>query len=307
MNISSKKILITGGTGFIGNHLCDRLLKDGHRLYILTRNQKLNNIATGNNKSYFNHLSQIQNIDIDIVINLAGETIAQRWTKSAKNRIYNSRISTSRDLINFMKAQQKLPKLLISGSAVGYYGCNNDKAFTEEDIPKNTNLEFSSSLCKDWENEALGASNLGVRTVCLRIGPVIAKDGGMLAKLLPGFLLCIGSQIGSGQQWLSWIDRDDLVELIIFIIHNKHIDGAVNATSPYPVTNKEFSLALAEALHRPCFFKTPEFVFRLIFGQMAEEIMLKGQKVLPKKALDCGFEFFYPTIEQSFLKIFRSY
>jgi len=306
MSRESKKILITGGTGFIGKHLCDRLIKDGHTLYILTRNQKLNGTGNGHGKSYLNNLSEIQNIDMDIIINLAGENIAQRWTEDAKNRIYNSRITTTRDLVNFMKSKQTPPTLFISGSAVGYYGTNYDETFTEENIAETTNSEFASSLCRAWEEEASHATDLGIRTVFLRIGPVLEKDGGMLARLLPSFRLFLGSQIGDGRQSLSWIDRVDLVELILFIMHQEHIDGPVNATSPNPVTNKEFSLALAEALRRPCLLKTPEFVFKLIFGQMAEEIMINGQKVLPQKALGCGFEFCYPTIQQSLSKIFKS-
>ena len=306
MNDKLKKILITGGTGFIGKHLCEHLLKEGYILYILTRNKKLNGTGDNETKIYLNNLSEIQNINIDIVINLAGETIAQRWTENAKHRIYNSRISITQDLVNYMRSKKTKPTLLISGSAVGYYGMHHEKTFTEENGSSTINSEFASSICKAWEDEASHAAALGIRTVLLRIGPVLEKDGGMLAKMLPSFHLGLGSQIGNGQQWLSWIDRDDLIKLILFIIHQQNIDGPVNATSPKPITNKEFSLALAAALHRSCFLKTPEFVFKLIFGQMAEEIMINGQKVLPEKALHHGFEFSYPTIQQSLSKILRS-
>ncbi|MFM8454617.1 MAG: TIGR01777 family oxidoreductase [Gammaproteobacteria bacterium] len=306
MSRNAKKILITGGTGFVGTHLCNRLIKEGYTLYILTRSQKLNSTENGSRKFYFNALNEIQNIDVDIVINLAGETIAQRWTENAKNRIYNSRIATTRDLVEFMASKQKLPTLFISGSAVGYYGMDDDKTFTEDSALETINSKFAQLLCKAWEDEASNAAQLGVRTVLLRIGPVLEKDGGMLAKLLPSFRLGLGSQIGNGQQWLSWIDRDDLIELIIFTIHQENINGPVNATSPNPINNKEFSLALAQALHRQCFLKTPEFILKLVFGEMAEEIMIKGQKVLPQKALSHGFLFSYPTIQSSLSKIFTS-
>lgn len=305
MNTKIKKVLITGGTGFIGKPLCERLLKEGYILYVLTRNKKLNEIRDPQAKFYIKHLIEIEDVDIDIVINLAGETIAQRWTQNTKYKIYNSRISITRNIVNFIRLKRTKPILLISGSAVGYYGVDHDKKFTEENGPSTVRSEFASSLCKAWEDEASHAARLGIRTVLLRIGPVLEKEGGMLAKLLPMFRLGLGSQIGDGLQWLSWLDRDDLIELILFIIQEKNIDGPVNATSPNAIKNKEFSLALAEVLHRPCFLKTPEFVFKLIFGQMAEEIMLNGQKVLPEKALRYGFKFFYPTIQESLSKIFK--
>lgn len=303
MKEEAKKILITGGTGFIGKPLCDHLLKKGYIVYILTRNKKLTQKKDHEKRFYINNLSEVQNIKIDIIINLAGETIAQRWTKNAKHRIYNSRVLTTRDLVNFMRSKQKKPILFISASAVGYYGVDHDKIFTEKNSSSSVNSGFASSLCKAWENEASNAATLGIRTILLRIGPVLEKDGGMLAKLLLSFRLGLGSQIANGKQWLSWIDRDDLIELISFIIHKENIDGPVNATSPCPINNKEFSLAFAKTLHRPCFLKIPPFVFKLIFGEMAEEIMINGQRVLPEKALNHGFEFSYPRIQQSFSKI----
>ncbi|MCE3238903.1 MAG: cell division inhibitor-like protein [Gammaproteobacteria bacterium] len=301
-----KNFLITGGTGFIGKALSESLLKHGYIIYILTRNKNLNSERSNQEKNYINNLSEIQNIDIDIIINLAGETISKRWTEDAKKRIYSSRIVTTRDLVNYMRSKKTKPTLFISGSAVGYYGTDLKKTFNEEDSASNVNPQFASSLCKAWEDEASQAVALGVRTVFLRIGPVLEKDGGILKKLLPSFYLGLGSQIGDGKQWLSWIDRYDLIKLILFIIHQQNIDGPINATSPNPVTNKEFSCALAKALKRPCFLKIPGFILKLIFDQMADEIMVKGQKVLPQKALIHGFEFSYPTIEQSFEKIFRS-
>ncbi len=306
MDTLLKNILVTGGTGFIGQKVCERLVQEGYTIYILTRNKKLNRDKNSTKKNYIHALSEIQDIHIDIIINFAGENIAQRWTKSRKQRIYDSRIVTTRNLISFLRAKKEKPTLLISASAVGYYGTDLKKAFTEENETSTINSAFASHLCKDWENEASHAIPLGIRTVFLRIGPVLAKDGGMLAKLLPSFYLGLGSKIGDGNQWLSWIDRDDLINLIMFIIHNPEINGVINATSPNPVTNTAFSFALAKVLNRPCLLKVPAFIFKLIFGQMADEIMIQGQKVFPKKAVSHGFEFSYPTIEQSFSKIFKS-
>lgn len=306
MNKQSKKVLITGGTGFIGRYLCARLLQDGCVLYVLTRKKKPQKSKNNKDKIYINHLSDIQNISIDIVINLAGENIAQSWTEKTKSEIYNSRINTTQALVELMKKQQKAPELFISGSAVGYYGSTHNKTFTEENLSEPNSSEFASSLCYDWEQAVSPLNDLGIRIVLLRIGAVLEKDGGILGKLLPSFRLGLGSQIGQGMQWLSWIDRDDLIELIVFIMRQENINGPVNATSPNPVTNKEFSLALAKILNRPCFLKIPESVMRCIFGQMAEEIMMRGQKVLPQKALSHGFQFSYTTIEQSFSKIFQT-
>ncbi len=305
MNSQLKKILITGGTGFIGQSLCERLLKEGYILYILTRKKNLNNPGENQTKFYLSDLSKIQNIDIDIVINLAGEPIAQRWTSNAKKRIYSSRIATTQTLMNFIQSKKIKPTLFISGSAVGYYGVHDEKKFTEKNSPSTVSAEFSSLLCHAWENEASHAVTLGIRTVLLRIGPVLEKNGGMLSKMLPSFYLGLGAQMGDGKQWLSWIDRDDLIHLILFIIEKPMIQGPINATAPNPITNKAFSLALAKALHRPCFLNIPKCVFKFIFGQMAEEIMSNGQKVLPEKALHHGFKFCYPSIEQSFAKIFK--
>lgn len=305
MSAAAKKILLTGGTGFIGQHLCNRLLNEGYILYILTRNKKLQGATEQHGKFYLNSLSDMHDVNIDIVINLAGENIAQRWTNTAKEKIYTSRIATTTNLINFLRSTPTKPELLISGSAVGYYGTSNDQTFTEANNASAGDTSFASSLCQAWEAEALQAASLGIRTVLLRIGPVLAQDGGILAKLLPSFRLGLGSQIGDGRQWLSWIDRDDLINLMIFIINQPKLAGPLNATAPNPSTNKDFSESLAAALHRPCYFKSPACVVQLLFGQMAEEIMLHGQKVLPEQALHHGFEFSYPMLHQSLAKILR--
>lgn len=306
MNAETKKVLLTGGTGFIGQQLCKHLLNKGYILYILTRNKKLRDTAEHQVKFYLNSLREIQDININIVINLAGENIAQRWTKAAQDNIYNSRIATTRNLVNFLRAKPTKPELLISTSAVGYYGTSDDAIFTEADDASAVTTSFASSLCRTWEAEALHAASLGIRTVLLRIGPVLAQDGGILAKLLPSFRIGLGSQMGDGNQWLSWIDRDDLVKLIEFIINQPKLAGPINATSPNPSTNKDFSLALAAALNKPCYLKSPACVLKLIFGQMAEEIMLHGQHVLPEQALQHGFEFSYPKLHQALTKILRS-
>jgi hypothetical protein len=305
MDLELKTLLVTGGTGFIGVVLCERLAESGFKVYVLKRMESRPVHSHNNSIIYVNKLGVLDDIEIDVVINLAGEAISQRWTRKAKENIYNSRILTTRYIINYMRSIKKRPQLFISGSAVGYYGGDSLKVFDEETGFSNDPKGFAQYLCQSWEAEARRAETLGVRVVLLRIGPVLEKNGGILSKLLPSFYLGLGSQIGSGRQWFSWIDRDDLIDLILFIISNTQIYGPINATAPNPVTNKDFSLALAKAINRPCLIKTPEFILRLIFGQMAEEIMIQGQKVLPQKALHHGFRFVYPTLEKSLEKIFR--
>ena len=305
MGLELKTALVTGGTGFIGTVLCARLVQSGFKVYVLTRSENMVLHSRNNLIVYVNKLEMLGKVEIDVFINLAGEAISQRWTRKVKEEIYNSRILTTRYAIDYMKSLKKRPQLFISGSAVGYYGVDSLKVFDEETGFSNDPKGFAQYLCQSWEAEAQHAETLGVRVVLVRIGPVLEKNGGILSKLLPSFYLGLGSQIGSGRQWFSWIDRDDLIDLILFTISNTQIYGPINATAPNPVTNKDFSLALAKAINRPCLIKTPEFILRLIFGQMAEEIMIQGQKVLPQKALHHGFRFVYPTLEKSLEKIFR--
>lgn len=305
MDLELKTVLVTGGTGFIGTVLCARLVQSGFKVYVLTRAEGRVPHSHNNLIVYVNKLEMLGKVEIDVIINLAGEAISQRWTRKAKENIYNSRILTTRYIIDYMRSIKKRPQLFISGSAVGYYGVNSLKVFDEETGFSEDKKGFAQYLCQSWEAEARRAETLGIRVVLLRIGPVLEKNGGILSKLLPSFYLGLGSQIGSGRQWFSWIDRDDLIDLILFTISNTQIFGPINATAPNPVTNKDFSLALAKVINRPYLIKTPEVVLRLIFGQMAEEIMIQGQKVLPQKALNHGFHFVYPTLEKSLEKIFR--
>jgi uncharacterized protein (TIGR01777 family) len=305
MNLESKAFLVTGGTGFIGHALCTRLREAGFHVYVLTRRKELSLSNHDDGNIYITTLNTLNNIEIYGIINFAGEPISQRWTKKVKKKIYDSRIVTTRQIVAYIASLKKKPTLLISSSAVGYYGTDAQKIFDEEtDIPAKEG-GFAQPLCKYWEEEARKAEALGVRVVLLRIGPVLEKDGGILSKLLPSFYLGLGSTIGNGEQWLSWIDRDDLIALIFFIIAHSKICGPINATAPHPVTHKHFASTLAKTLGRLCLLRIPSFVLQFIFGQMADEIMLAGQNVQPQKALLDGFEFRYPTIEKSLQKIFR--
>jgi uncharacterized protein (TIGR01777 family) len=299
--LKNQTVLVTGGTGFVGQALCQSLVEQGAQLFILTRSVK----NGGMNTTYITSLVDLKDNVPDIVINLAGEPIAQRWTARAKERIRSSRINMTSQLIDWMRSSKQKPSIFISASAIGYYGTDQTKVFDETTEPVTATAPFAQTLCAEWESIAAQAQGYGVRTVLLRIGAVLGKEGGMLAKLLPSFRLGLGGRIGHGRQWLSWIDRDDLVHLVLHLIHTPTISGPVNATSPNTVTNSEFSKQLAKTLKRPCLFPVPPLVLRLAFDAMADEIMLQGQHVLPQKALASGFVFRYPTLEQSLNKILK--
>jgi uncharacterized protein (TIGR01777 family) len=235
---------------------------------------------------------------------LAGEPIAQRWTAVKKDKIVKSRIETTTSIVDCIKSSDKKPLLLISASAVGFYGTDDKVEFNEDTQPVAVRAPFSRKLCAAWEKEAVKAEQYGVRTVILRIGAVLEKNGGVLQKLLMPFRMGLGGPIGDGHQWFSWIDRDDLIGLILYIISTPAITGPINATAPNPVSNLVFAKTLAHALGRPCLLSTPALALRLAFGDMADEIMLEGQKVMPQKAIESGYRFLYPLLTSSLQKIF---
>lgn len=298
--LHGKTVLITGGTGFIGQPLCQALTKLGGRVFVLTRQNR----PAKDNIFYIPSLDHEDLPEVDIVINLAGEPIAQRWNAKTKEKIMQSRLKTTGDVIRYIERSVQKPEVLISGSAIGFYGTDKNEIFDENSAPSN-GAPFSRTLCHVWETEAAQARSQGVRTVFLRTGAVLEKNGGMLAKLLLPFKLGLGGPIGSGKQWLSWIDRDDLINLILYIIQSGDIEGPVNGTAPHPVRNSEFAKCLSQMLSRPCLFPTPGIVLRAVFSDMADEIMLQGQHVIPRKAMDHGFVFAYPNLSSSLRKIFK--
>ena len=293
-----KKILLTGGTGFIGRPLSETLLEKGAKVFVLThtaraQSPKIISLAS---------LHQAAEHPFDIIINLAGESIAQRWTKGAKDRIWRSRIDTTRALVQMITHSAHKPEVFISASAVGYYGTDPFLQF-QEGSPTASPDSFAHTLCKAWEEEALRAQDLGVRTVLLRLSPVLGRGGGMLEKLWLPFRMGLGGHLGDGQQPLSWIDREDVLRLILHIIDNKTLTGPVNASSPEAISNDTFSKTLAACMGRPCVCHVPSVVLKAVYGQMAEELMLQGQNVFPKKALESGFVFSYGSLEASLKKV----
>ena len=275
-------IAITGATGFIGRHVAARLRQHTIR-HISTRGALDLQAFSGCNA----------------VIHLAGEPVAQRWTPEARRKIRSSRIEGTRAIVELIRRQSAA--ILISASAVGYYGSRGDESLTESSPPGD---DFLSQLAVEWEREALAAEKFGVRVVALRMGMVLGCDGGALEKMLPPFRYGIGGRIGNGEQWMSWIHIADLVDLIAFLLDHR-VYGPVNATAPNPVTNAEFTQDLADALHRPAILPVPKFVLKLFFGEMSQ-IIFASQRVLPEAAQRAGFEFRFPELGAALADLLHS-
>ncbi|PHS22551.1 MAG: TIGR01777 family protein [Methylophaga sp.] len=292
-------ILITGGTGFIGTALCSRLLEENNKIVVLSRYPKKIKPPI----KAISDLNDLKDSDIfDIVVNLAGEPIAnKRWSDKQKHQIFSSRIDITEKLISYFEKLENKPKLLISGSAIGYYGIDRtDNVIEEKEKGDNS---FSSQLCQKWEAVALKAEKLGIRTCLLRTGIVLGKNGGALSKMLPPFKMYLGGKIGHGKQWMSWIHIDDLIGIILHCINHDNLTGAVNGTSPNPVTNQVFTKTLGMLLKRPTILPMPAIVVKLLMGQMGEELLLAGKKIAPKKALDADYTFKYETLKESLIDV----
>lgn len=290
-------ILITGGTGFIGTVLCNRLLERKYHVVVMTRHPE----TIKGDIEAITELEQVKGrINFDVVINLAGEPIAnKRWSSLQKQRITDSRLATTKKLIEYFKTSAHKPGLFISGSAIGYYGVSQSDDGLNEEAPGDES--FSSRLCQQWEAVALEAKALGIRTCLLRTGIVLGKEGGALKKMLLPFKLGLGGRIGNGRQWMSWIHMDDLIGIILYCIDNESVNGAVNATAPNPVTNEYFTETLGKVLKRPTILPVPAILIQLLMGQMGEELLLSGKKVLPIKITEEGYVFKYMQLEQALL------
>lgn len=294
------KLVITGGTGFIGSVLSTRLLERGHSLTLLSRSSSRGTTSSNKRWVTWNPPSPgpwEQVVDgADGVINLAGEPIAaKRWTETQKEKIRSSRVDTTRALVTAISKVKEKPKFLLSASAVGYYGPHGDETLTEESGPGN---DFLSRVCVEWENEAKKAEDYGLRVIRLRTGIVLGKGGGALAKMVLPFKLFIGGHLGKGKQWMPWIQLEDEVGLILFLMENSNAHGAVNATAPNPVTMKEFCKTLGDVLNRPSWAPVPAFALYLLLGEMAD-MLLTGQRVLPAAAQKLGYSFRYPTLPEA--------
>ena len=286
-------ITLTGASGFVGGHVVKKLLADGHRVHVLGRRRSAGLPASAK-FSEWNAASEPPPESIagaDAIIHLAGEPVAQRWTPQAKARIRNSRVEGTRLVVQALSRLAQRPRVLVCASAIGFYGSRGEEILTETSA---AGQGFLAEVVTDWEREAQAAEPLGVRVTSLRFGVVLGQ-GGALAKMLLPFRLGIGGRIGSGRQWMSWIHVEDVAGLILFAMENTDLRGSVNATSPQPVTNREFTSELAAALHRPAVFPVPESALKLLLGEMAS-ILLDSQRVLPKAAEAAGFRFRYPEL-----------
>lgn len=295
-------ILITGGTGFIGQELREELLKVGHNLIIVTRSPKKYEDEAASNQRFIcmddDLVSEMENCDA--VINLAGENIfGQRWTEEVKERIYNSRIETTRSLVEAMEQAENKPSVFVSASASGIYGDQGDAILTEEHESAN---DFLATVCVDWEKESQKATELGVRVVNPRIGIVFEKGGGALEKMIPPFKFFVGGPIGDGKQYMSWIHRTDLVKALIFPVENEELTGAYNVCSPNPATMNEVAETLGDVMNKPSIFRVPKFAVEIAFGEAAQPITASA-RMQPRNLQVHGFEFRYEELEEALADI----
>ena len=296
------KVFITGGTGFLGRALAEKLLKEKHQVTILSRAAPRGNSPAGRVQYALGNPAvkgqwQEELGRHDVVINLAGASIFQPWTAKNKQAIYDSRILTTRNIADAIARHADRKIVLLSGSAVGFYGARDDEELVEESSPGN---DFLARVVKDWEAEAARAGEYGARVVLCRIGVILGRDGGALSKMLSVFKWGLGSPLGSGKQWFSWVSLPDLVNIFLFLMGNGAISGPVNCTAPNPVTNLQMTKALSRALHRPVILPhVPAFLLKTVLGEFSN-VFIQGQKVIPAKLVSHKFRYEFPEIAEAF-------
>lgn len=295
------KVLVTGATGLIGSALCDALLARGDEVAGLTRDPgKAGRARPGVDwhpwEPSLERPPAAAFDGVDAVVNLVGEKIDQRWTEEAKRRIMESRRTATHNLVGTIAALERRPRVLVNQSAVGYYGDRGDAVTDETAGPGSS---FDAEVVRAWEQAAREVEGTGVRLVLTRTGQVLDTGGGLLAELLIPFRLGVGGPIAGGEQYLSWIHRDDEVGLLLWAIGDERVSGAVNATSPNPATNRDFSKALGRALSRPAIVPVPGLVLDLKFGREFGRVLRGGQRVVPKRAQELGYEFEHPDLDRA--------
>lgn len=300
------KIVLAGGTGFIGRKLLPALLAEKHQVTLLTRNAKKAGLAnTLLRVVYWDPSKEDWKKEIDgadAVINLAGESIAdKRWTSARKEALAKSRLESTRAIVGAMASASKKPQVFVNASAVGYYG-SVPEGNVDENHPAGN--DFLAGLCREWELEASNAQALGIRTVLLRTGIVLEKDGGALKKMILPFKIFAGGPLGSGRQWFPWIHRDDVVGAILFALKNPALQGPVNLAAPESVTTKDFCSALGRALGRPSWAPVPAFVLKIALGEMSG-MLLTGQKAVPSALQKSGYSFLHPRLDEALRSIVK--
>jgi len=296
------KILITGGLGFIGTNLSDYLLDKGHSVIAVGRAATLNRITSDR----YHYVSadttrpgdwQKALGDVDGVVNLAGKSIFKRWSKSYKKEIYDSRILTTRNVVDALPAGQAVT--LCSASGAGYYGNRGDDLLKEDEKPGD---DFLASLSVDWEAEAVKGTDKGIRVVLMRFGVILGKGGGALAKMIPAFKFFVGGPIGSGTQWFPWMHLTDLMAAMLFIFEHPQVSGPLNFCAPHPIRNRQLANTLGEVLGRPAIMPAPAFMIRMLLGEFSN-VLLDSQHTIPDKLLSHGFEFEYPDIKSAIKEV----
>ncbi|MCL7944850.1 TIGR01777 family oxidoreductase [Marinobacter sp. ATCH36] len=289
-----KRILVTGGTGFIGQLLCQKLIADGHSLTVLSRQPAHNVQSACGRVEAVNDLDELKGSEgFDAVINLAGEGIAdKRWSESRKQELRDSRIALTDQLVNISLSWKKLPLVMVSGSAVGFYGDQGSQRVTEDTPPHD---EFTHRMCSDWEQAALRLETSGVRVCLSRTGVVAGPGGGFLQRMLLPFKLGLGGRLGNGRQYMPWVHRDDVVAALTWMMDNESAKGAYNVVSPNPVTNRQFTKCLAGVLGRPAIFPAPAPVLKIALGEMSS-LLLTGQMAVPERLEAEGFQFRFPDL-----------
>ena len=303
------RVVIAGGSGFLGLPLAQRLSAEGHDVLILTRRRdfmagdgRVRAITWTPHGDAGGWASEIDGAGA--VVNLAGESIgAQRWTAGRKQRILESRLLATRSMVAAIRRAAVPPSVLVNGSAVGYYGPHGDEIVTEE---TRAGADFLAHVCVQWEAEAERASSDRTRVVCMRTGLVLETSGGALPRMLPPFRLGVGGPLGTGHQYWPWIHRDDWMALVRWTIQSPSVSGPVNATAPQPVTNQEFAAALGRAIRRPALLPMPAFALRLILGEMADGLLLSGQRAVPQRAERGGFTFRYAHVDEALQAVLKT-
>jgi uncharacterized protein (TIGR01777 family) len=287
-------VTVTGASGFLGTRLVQKLTAGGHKVHILGR-KPVQGLPFWHWDAAASEPPEESLTSADAIIHLAGEPVAQRWTPEVKERIRSSRVDGTRNLVHALSTSSSRPSVLVSASAIGIYGSRGNEILTE-----NSSLgdDFLARVSRHWEFESCLAECLGIRVAQIRIGVVLGRDGGALAKMLRPFRAGIGGPLGSGRQWMSWIHLEDVVDLLIFAMENESARGPLNGTAPNPVPNAEFTKQLAAVLHRPALIPVPGFALKLLFGEMAA-VMLGSELVLPEATESTGFRFQHPHLREA--------